>query len=66
MTNNAPPLKETTEVRVHIKNLKLKMKNHSFDGTDQIRIFYFFTRFFNEADMLNMSGAQALQPCRLS
>lgn len=38
---------EVTEVRVHIKNINLIMKNHIFDGTDPMRIFEFLARFLN-------------------
>lgn len=48
---------ETTEIRVHIKNLNLKMKNHVFDRFDPIRIFDFLTSFVNEEHTLNMSEA---------
>ena len=51
--------RDTAEVRIHIKNLNLTLKNHTFDGNDPIKIFDFLSRFVNEADMLNMSEAQA-------
>lgn len=44
---------------LHIANLNLKMKNHTIDCTDRIHMFDFLTRFGNEADMLNISTAQA-------
>ena len=50
---------DTTEVRTHLKNLTLTLKSLAFDGDDPIMIFDFLTRFVNEADMLNMSEAQA-------
>lgn len=50
---------ETAEIRLHIKNLNLKMKNHIFDWVEPIRIFDFLTRFVNEADILNISEGQA-------
>lgn len=50
---------ETTEIRTHIKNLKLTMGKHTFHGVDSIRVFEFFNRFVNEVDKLNMSEAQA-------
>lgn len=46
--NDTRSLKATEEIRVHIKNLNLMVKNHSFDGTDQIRILGVLTRFVNE------------------
>lgn len=51
--------KATAKVRIHIKNLKLALKNHTFDGTGRIRIFDFIARFVNEANKLNISEAQA-------
>lgn len=60
VTNHTKSSKATAEARVHIKNLNLRMKNHTFDGTDLIRIFNFVDRFFNEGGMLNMPEAQAL------
>lgn len=51
--------KATTEVLVHIKNLNLTLRKHTFDWTDQIKIFYFLIRFMNEAARLKMSEAQA-------
>ena len=50
---------DTTEVRVHLKNMDLTMSKHKFDGNDPIRVFDFLTRFVNESDMLNMSEAQS-------
>lgn len=35
------------------------MKNHTFDGTDPICVFYIFAHFVNEADMINMSVAHS-------
>ena len=34
------------------------MNQHTFDGSDPIKIFDFLTRFVNEADILAMSEAQ--------
>lgn len=48
---------ETTKVRLHLNNLTLTMKNHTFDGNDPIDIFDFLIHFVNEADMLKMSEA---------
>ena len=59
LTTDQRSSRDTAEVRVHIKNLNLTMKSHIFDGNDPIKIFDFLTRFVNEADMLNMSEAQA-------
>lgn len=51
--------KVITDVRVQIKNLNLKMSNHSFDGTDPIPVLDFLDSIVNDADMLNMLEAQA-------
>ena len=50
---------KTSEVRVHLRNLALTMKQLTFDGSDPIKIFGFLSCFVNEADMLRMSEAQA-------
>ena len=50
---------ETSEVRVHIRNFALMMKQHAFDGSDPMKIFEIISRFVNEADMHRMSEAQA-------
>lgn len=54
--------RETADVRVHINNLNLTLKNHMFDGNDPFNIFYFLTLFVSEADMLNISEVQAFVP----
>jgi len=59
VTTDTRTSRSTAEVRVHVKNLNLTMKKHTFDGSDPIKIFDFLTRFVNEADMLAMSEAQA-------
>lgn len=59
ITNNTRLSKGTAEVRVHLKNLSLTLKNHTFDGTDPIHVFDFLAPFVSKADMLNMSKAQA-------
>ena len=43
------------------------MKDHSFDGNDPIRVLDFLARMVTEADMLDMSEAQAFValPCFL-
>lgn len=46
---------ETTEIRTHIKNLKLTMGKPSSNGDDYIRLFELLTRFANNADTLNIS-----------
>ena len=43
---------ETSEVRVHLRNIALTMKQKTFDGSDPIKIFGFLSRFLNEADMI--------------
>lgn len=47
--------REAAEVRVHITNFNLTMKNHLFNGKDPIKIFDFLTHFVNEGDMLSIS-----------
>ena len=42
------------EVRTHIKNLNLTVKEHNFDGSDPMEIFDFLTRYVNQADMLDI------------
>lgn len=46
-TTDTRPSKATADVRVHIKNINLNLKNHTFDGTEPIRVFYFLARFVN-------------------
>lgn len=50
--------KATAEVTMHIESLNQTMKNHTFDGTDPIRIFDYLTSFVNEVCMLKRSEAQ--------
>ena len=59
VTTETRSSRATAEVRTHIKNLSLTMNQHTFDGSDPIKIFDFLTRFVNEADILAMSEAQA-------
>lgn len=49
----------TAEVRVHIKIVNLTIKNHTFDGKDLIRVLDFLDRFVQQAEMFNISEAQA-------
>lgn len=50
---------KTSEVRTHIKNLKLTMDKQTFNGVDSIHVFEFMTCFVNEVERLNKSEAQA-------
>lgn len=59
ITTGTRSSRATAEVCVHIKNLNLTMRKHTFDGTYPIKIFNFLTRFVNKADMLNISEALA-------
>lgn len=59
ITKDRRSSRDTADVRVHIKNLNLTMKNHVLNGNDPIKIFDSLTRFINEVDMLQMSEAQA-------
>lgn len=59
ITSDTMSSRETADVRVHIKNRNITVKNHKFDDTDLIRDYDSLVRFLNEPDMLYMSEAQA-------
>lgn len=57
-TVDARSLHETTEIRVHIKNLKLTMEKYAFNEVHSILMFDCLNSFVNKAETLNMSEAQ--------
>lgn len=50
--------RETAEVQVHIKNLKVTLKNHVCNRKEPMKLFDFLNRFVNQTKMLNNSEAQ--------
>lgn len=58
ITSDTRSPKSTADIRVHIKKSSLILKNHTFDGTDPVRVFNFLARFVSDADLLSMSEAQ--------
>lgn len=59
ITTDSWSSRDTAEVHVYIKNFNVTLTNHVSDGKDPIIIFDFLICFINEADMLNISVAQA-------
>ena len=51
--------RETAKVKDHVRRMQLAARDLSFDGSDPILILRFLARFIEEADMLEMSEAQA-------
>lgn len=49
---------KTTEMRSHIKNLTLTMKNQMFFATDPIRLLEFLTPVVNDGETLRPSEEQ--------
>ena len=49
----------TAKVKDFIKRLEIVLKEHHFDGSDPIRILDFLARFVKEADIQDMTEAQA-------
>lgn len=52
--------RDIAEVRAHIKNKNLTLKNHVLYGNDPIKLFHFLTRFVKEEDMLSMLKKHAI------
>lgn len=49
---------ERIVIRIRIRNWNISMKNHTFDGTDLIYVFKFFTGFLHETETLHISKEQ--------
>lgn len=57
---------KTNEIRIHIMNLTLTMKNNVLDGFNLISIFDFLNRFVNKAGILKTVEALASLPTFLA
>lgn len=57
---------DITEVRVHINNFSLTVKNDVLGGNGPIKIFDILTRFVDDAEMLDISEAQDFVVLQLS
>lgn len=47
ITTHMPSSKASAEMKIHIENLNLTLKNYIFDGPDSIYVFDFLVRFVN-------------------
>ena len=51
--------RETSKVKDHVRRLELTLKDEAFDGSDPIRVLFFLNAFVTEADVMEMTEAQA-------
>lgn len=59
ITTGTESSRDTEDVRVHINNLNLTLKNHVFYGNHPIIFFAFLNRFVNEVNILNILKAKS-------
>lgn len=58
ITTESTSSRDTVEVFVRIKNLKLRLNNHSFDENDPIKFFDLLTSVITNANIANMLDPQ--------
>ena len=55
--------RETGKVKDHVRRLELTLRDEAFDGSDPVRVLPFLSAFVAEADVMEMTEAQAISPC---
>ena len=51
--------RETGKVKDHVRRLELTLRDEAFDGSDPVRVLPFLSAFVAEADVMEMTEAQA-------